>query len=136
MMALGYRRPLQPTDLWHIDPSREASLLSSNLDAAFLRRQINANEYNARLLAGEVKPPLKLRMRWALLVKGERRADEEREWRRGWGRKRPNLGFAIVEQFNVFYLSAIIFKIFGDACQLCVRPCYAVEPGILAASVS
>lgn len=112
-MSLGYARPLQATDLWHVDPSREASLLSKNLDESWLRRQRTADAYNARLLLGEIKPPLKLRLRWVFSKKDDR-ATQQDEWRKGWGRKRPNLGFAIVEQFRVFYLSAIVFKIFGD----------------------
>lgn len=60
--------------------------------------------------------PLSLRLRW-LATPGSR-SDKERAWRSGGGKRRPQLIFAIVEQFRLFYYSSIAFKIGGDTCQM------------------
>jgi hypothetical protein len=99
-MALGYRRPLQPTDLEHMDPSRSAEVLSANFDAAWERRQRECREYNDRLAAGDVRPPLRKRIQWMALSTDERMSREQ-AWRNGQGRRKPSLPGAIVEQFRI-----------------------------------
>ncbi|KAL7411550.1 ABC protein [Mrakia frigida] len=121
IMTLGYQRPLQPTDLWQMDPTRQASLLSANLDASWSRRQKEAQAYNSDLAAGRIPVPLSLRIKWSLGGGGGgggSREEKERSWRAGEGRKEPSLGWAIVEQFRLFYGLAVVFKVFGDTCQL------------------
>lgn len=121
IMALGYQRPLQPTDLYQMDASRQSSLLSSNLDASWARRQTEATAYNADLLSGHIPVPFSLRIKWAMGRGGPGTKEEkERNWRTIDGRKEPSLGWAIVEQFRLFYGLAVVFKIFGDTCQLMV----------------
>lgn len=116
ILSLGYQRPLQSTDLWAIDPSRQAALLSANFDASWKRRQREAGEHNDRLDRGEIRPSLALRTKW-LFGKGSA-AEREREWRAGEGRKNARFYMAIIEQFRVFYGLAVFFKIIGDTCQL------------------
>lgn len=102
-----------------MDDSRRAELLSANLDASWDRRRTEAAAYNADLASGHIPVPLSLRLKWAL--KGSSaREEREREWRTKDGKKQPSLAWAIVEQFRVFYGLAVVFKIFGDSCQLCV----------------
>lgn len=90
---LGYQRTLQVPDLWKMDPSREAGTLSSKLDAAWDRRQREAEDWNRRLAAGEISPSVYRRMKWFFkalkadshgkdaLNFSERRSAMEREWR-------------------------------------------------------
>jgi len=101
-----------------MDPTRKASLLSANLDASWSRRQKEAVAYNSDLAAGHIPVPLSLRIKWSF--GGGSREEKERNWRAVEGRKEPSLGWAIVEQFRVFYGLAVVFKIFGDTCQLMV----------------
>jgi hypothetical protein len=56
LMTLGYQRPLQATDLWKVDSTREVSGLVKLLDAAWARRVDQAKEWNDKVKAGEIKP--------------------------------------------------------------------------------
>lgn len=115
-MTLGNQRPLYPEDLWKIDPSREAALLSDNLDASWARRVAFCDDYNASLASGSLPVPLHLQLLWMLSLGSSE--EKERTWREGGGRKEPSLAWAVVEQFRVFYFSAILFKWVGDTCQM------------------
>jgi len=142
IMTLGYQRPLYAEDLWKIDrasyphyslpnhsssttadgrrarptASREAALLSRNLDASWARRVAECETYNARLASGELPVPFSIRLRW-LATPGSS-AKKEEAWRAGAGKRQPQLIFAIVEQFRLFYYASIAFKIGGDTCQM------------------
>ena len=66
VQSLGYQRPLQATDLWKMDQSRESGNLGAQLDEAWARRVKAANEWNTRLADGEVKPSFYNRTKWAV----------------------------------------------------------------------
>ncbi|KAG6831800.1 hypothetical protein H0H92_007477 [Tricholoma furcatifolium] len=95
MMILGYQRTLQATDLWKIDPSREAGYLSLKFDQAWELRKAEATAWNAKLDNGEIKPSFRKRARWTIqaLAHGtrysEKRASYEKAWREKDGRKEP-----------------------------------------------
>ena len=72
------------------------------------------------LAKGDIPVPWRYRLSWALLS-SEKREQKEHEWRTVWGRKKPQLYLAIVEQFKSFYYPAVPFKVLGDTCQLMVR---------------
>jgi ATP-binding cassette subfamily C (CFTR/MRP) protein 1 len=115
IMHLGYARTLQATDLWKLDDSRSAAHLSAKLDASWARRTAAADEYNARLTAGEIAPSLWLRTQWT--VRG-RREERERQWREADGRAVPSLAWAMNDVFGFQFWSAGLFKVFGDTAQL------------------
>ncbi|KZW00021.1 ABC protein [Exidia glandulosa HHB12029] len=124
MMSLGYQRPLQATDLWKVDKSREAGVLSKKLDDAWDRRVREAAEWNARLDKGEIKPGLLKRTRWtvAALARGsgwrERLQARQDRWRTRDGRKEASLAWALNEPFAFEFWSGGLFKVVGDTAQL------------------
>ena len=101
----GYQRPLQATDLWKVDKSREAGLLSQKLDAAWDKRVREAAEWNARLDKGEIHPGLLRRSMWTIsaLAHGhgwrKRRDARQERWRTVDARKRASLAWALNEPF-------------------------------------
>ena len=120
----GYQRPLQATDLWKMDESREASVLSQKLDAAWDKRVKKAADWNARLERGEIQPGVFKRAVWtaAAVSRGsgwrERRAEREASWRMNDGRKEPSLAWALNEPFAREFWSGGLFKVIGDTSQL------------------
>lgn len=97
MIVLGFQRPLQATDLWQLDASRQAGLMSTQLDESWKRRCEKADAWNARLESGEMKAPLTKRVKWTLRSMGraERYREFEQRWRDVDGRREPSLAWAI-----------------------------------------
>ena len=56
MLFLGYRRPLEATDLWRMDGPRKAETLSEKLIEYWEARCADANAYNERIVSGELRP--------------------------------------------------------------------------------
>ncbi|KAH7925482.1 ABC protein [Leucogyrophana mollusca] len=129
IMILGYQRTLQASDLYKMDPSREAETMASKLEAAWARRVKAAAEWNERLDNGQIRAGCFKRTVWAiqtLALRGdkdghtwkERREGRERRWREVDGRKKASLAWALNDVFGrVFWLGGI-FKVFGDTSQL------------------
>lgn len=115
--VLGYQRTLQATDLWKVDETRETHRLSSTLDAAWERRRLEADAWNARLLAGEIKPRILKRLHWVLLSLSagtryaERRSSYETRWREFDGKKEASLAWALNDTLGRFFWSAGAFKV-------------------------
>ena len=107
-----------------MDHSREAGNLGEQLDAAWERRTEAANNWNERLVAGEVSPGLFRRAKWSIqALRGagtyrERRAALEREWRDVSGRKEASLVWALNDVFGPHFWSGGAFKVVGDTAQL------------------
>lgn len=55
IMMLGYRRPLEATDLWKMDEKRSAQVLSKRLIADWERRVCQAELANAKISDGTAK---------------------------------------------------------------------------------
>jgi hypothetical protein len=121
IMTLGYQRALQATDLWKMDRSREASLLTDQFDEAWTRRCKAAEEWNARLEKGEVAPPLRLKVVWtikALAGSGPRMQDRVRAWQVGEGKKEASIALALNDVLGREFWAGGIFKVIGDTSQL------------------
>ncbi|EIW57395.1 ABC protein [Trametes versicolor FP-101664 SS1] len=124
LMSLGYQRTLQATDLWKMDESREAGVLGDKLDQAWARRVKAANEWNARLAAGDIKPSLYKRAKWSAQALrgsgtyGERRIALEEQWRTIGGKKEPSLAWALNDVFGRDFWFGGAFKVIGDTSQL------------------
>ncbi|KAI0733631.1 ABC protein [Fomitopsis betulina] len=122
LMVLGYQRTLQATDLWKLDPSREAGTLGPQFDAAWTARVQAAAEWNAQLAAGEVHPSLWLKIKWFFIalvhLQFAMYAELERAWRDGGGRREPSIAWALNDVFGWTFWSGGIFKVFGDTSQL------------------
>lgn len=97
MIILGYQRSLQAQDLWKMDKSREAGGMSKKLDESWARRCTEADEWNAQLDRGELKPPLTKRIKWRLksIARKGRYEEYERYWREVGGKRQPSLVWAL-----------------------------------------
>ncbi|TRM64247.1 P-loop containing nucleoside triphosphate hydrolase protein [Schizophyllum amplum] len=124
LMVLGYQRTLQASDLWKVDPSREAGHLSAALDSSWERRCVEAAAYNARLESGEIRPSLRKRIAWRMRALGspahyrERRAQLEQQWRDVSGRREASLAWALNDTLGRAFWIGGFFKVLGDTSQL------------------
>jgi hypothetical protein len=56
ILALGYARPLTQTDLYKLQDTRSSTIITDRIVESFERRRKVAEEYNAKLASGEIKP--------------------------------------------------------------------------------
>lgn len=116
LQVLGYQRTLQATDLWKMDETRESGVLGAKLDDAWARRVKGAEDWNARLANGEIRPGFCTRAKWFLkaLRSGwhfsERRAALEQQWRQTDGRKEASLAWALNDVFGFTFWTGGVFK--------------------------
>ncbi|KAG8878402.1 hypothetical protein FRB97_002483 [Tulasnella sp. 331] len=129
MIVLGFQRPLQATDLWQLDASRQAGLMGSQLDESWKRRCEKADAWNARLDSGEMKAPLTKRVSWTLKSMGQTKKyrEFEQKWRNVDGRREPSLAWAINDVLGRSFWAGgtshdhpknSLFKVLGDTAQL------------------
>ncbi|KAJ7678473.1 ABC protein [Mycena rosella] len=124
IMVLGYQRTLQATDLWKVGPEQEAGYLSEKLEAAWEQRVFAAEEWNAGLDDGRVKPPPFTSFLWSLkaLASGikyrDRRSALEKCWREVDGRKEASLARAMNDVLGHLFWIGGAYKVLGDTAQL------------------
>lgn len=114
-MSLGYRRPLEATDLYKLSADRGAAYVADKINASFDRRQKEAEEYNNRLADGQVSAGL-----WRIIVwtiKGNRK-EREKKWREIDGRKKASLTWAINDSVKWWFWSGGLLKVIGDTAQV------------------
>ena len=92
LLAVGYARPLEATDLWALDETRSAEYFSKRIDDSYARRVEAAEDYNKRLAGGEISPSIAQRIKWT--VKGDR-VHQEEEWRTHTGKRKASLLWAL-----------------------------------------
>ncbi|KAI9467371.1 ABC transporter [Lactarius psammicola] len=107
LMALGYARPLEVSDLWKLQEHRSSGVIANVILDSFRARCRRAEEYNTRLANGEIKPPLRLR-----LMNGSG------QWVEKDGRKQPSLTLAINDSIKWWFWSGGILKVAGDTAQV------------------
>ena len=114
LMALGYTRPLQASDLWKLQDHRSSEVIANAILDSFDARRRKADEYNTRLANGEIKPPLRLRLVSALRGNGEERLKQwvEKDWK-----KQPSLTLAINDSVKWWFWSGGILKVVADTTQ-------------------
>lgn len=126
LIVTGYHRPLQATDLWRMDESRESAALADKFLASLDKRQARAQEWNDGL--DSVDPGWRrvrwgARSLWALpdsydaygptSTRAERRATLESEWRQHSGVKHGSMARALTETVPSFWVSGP-WKLVGD----------------------
>ena len=98
-----------------MDGSREAGYLGAKLDAAWTRRVAEAEEWNARLARGEIKPSLLKRAKWLVLSVGKggssHREQLEKRWRSHDGRKEASVTWALNDVFGFTFWTGGAFKV-------------------------
>ncbi|KAJ9110261.1 hypothetical protein QFC19_001664 [Naganishia cerealis] len=120
IMALGAARELAPEDLYKLGHDRDAGVLSEKLLASFQTRWDQADDYNAKLEAGEVPVPRQLRIKWAFGGgKGKTREEKEKEWREKGGKRQPSLMWALNDVFGWYFWSSGLIRILGDTASVC-----------------
>ena len=92
ILATGYARPLETTDLWNLDTARSSRFFADKIDQSYARRVSEASDYNKRLADGEIQPGTWKKIVWT--VKGDREA-KEKEWRTVSGKRKPSLARAL-----------------------------------------
>lgn len=131
IMALGATRELTAEDMYKLGHDRDAGVLSKKLLQSFQRRWDQADEYNAKLEAGEIPVPRKLKIKWALGAgEGKTRQEKEKEWREKSGKKQPSLTWALSDVFGLyFWLSGLIKVSFKSRCGRREADIYLFAPG-------
>ncbi|EKM58203.1 uncharacterized protein PHACADRAFT_116921 [Phanerochaete carnosa HHB-10118-sp] len=114
LLALGYARPLEASDLYKLHENRSAAVIAEKINKSFEARRQRADEYNARLASGEVSPGWR-RVWWALR---RNRAERERQWREKDGRKKPSLTLAINDSVKFWFWSGGVMKVSGDIANI------------------
>ena len=92
IMKLGYARPLEEADLWRLQDSRSSAVIAERIVTSFTRRKKVADEYNQRLLNGEIKPSIFRNFWWS--IRGNRE-EREKQWRTMDAKKYPSLVYAM-----------------------------------------
>ncbi|TFY77333.1 hypothetical protein EWM64_g6678 [Hericium alpestre] len=115
LMALGYARPLEASDLYRLQDTRSSELIADKINASFERRRKIADEYNARLASGEIKPSLRQRAWWTI---HRARQEREKQWREVDGKKVPSLTRAMNDSVKYWFWSAGVLKVIGDTAQV------------------
>jgi len=125
LMALGYARPLEASDLWKLQEHRSSEVIANAILESFEARRRKADEYNTRLTNREIKPTLRLRLMSALRGDGEERL---RQWVEKDGRKQPSLALAINDSIKWWFWSGGILTVAGDTAQVTSPLVLKVEP--------
>ena len=114
-MILGYSRPLEASDLWKLQDHRSAGVIAESILSSFDVRRKEADDYNARLANGEIKPPLSLRVMSWLRRDGEERL---KRWREKDGKEEPSLTLAMNDAIKWWFWSGGVLKVIGDTAQV------------------
>lgn len=110
ILALGYARPLEASDLYKLQDNRSAALIAKKITWSFEVRRKQADEYNARLARGEISPGW--RRAWWMLRGGYH--EREKTWREKDGRRRPSLTMAMNDSVKWWFWSGGALKVTGD----------------------
>ena len=128
ILGLGYARPLEPPDLYKLEDDRSAKYIADKIVASFERRRKAAEDYNARLVSGEVGAGWR-KVWWA--VKGNR-DHLERKWREVDGRRKASLVLAMNDAVKWWFWSSGLLRVIGDTAQvtspLVVKVCTYQSP--------
>jgi len=114
-MTLGYARPLEASDLWKLQDHRSAGVVAEAILSSFDARQKKADEYNARLAKGEIKPPLSLRVMSRLRRDGGERM---KRWKEKDGKAQASLTWAMNDAIKWWFWSGGILKVISDTAQV------------------
>jgi hypothetical protein len=114
-MTLGYARPLEASDLWKLQDDRSAGVIAETILSSFDARRKRADEYNARLANGEIKPPLRLRVISRLCGDGEERL---KRWREKDGKAQASLTWAMNDAIKWWFWTGGVLKVIGDTAQV------------------
>ncbi|OCH95476.1 P-loop containing nucleoside triphosphate hydrolase protein [Obba rivulosa] len=114
LLSLGYVRPLEASDLYKLQDERSSAVIADKIVTSFKRRVQEAEDYNARLESGEIKPGFKA-VWWTL--QGNR-AEKEKQWREKDGKKRASLALALNDSVFWWFWSGGVLKLISDCLSM------------------
>lgn len=141
IMVLGYQRALEATDLYKLGEDHSSKVQSEKMLAIWDRRVKEADEYNKKMISGEIKLSRSLRFKWqrqnfyrTITGRGKKNlsiAEREKRWRSPppkdaanskepnySGHKEPQVYATIAEMFKRELLIGCLCKLIGDAAQM------------------
>jgi hypothetical protein len=94
-------------------PEQESGYLGDALDASWDRRVAAANDWNARLDNGDIKPGVFKRVVWSIkaLAPGSDYHVFEKRWMEVDGRKTPSLAWALNDVLGHLFWKGGVFKV-------------------------
>ncbi|KAJ7104127.1 P-loop containing nucleoside triphosphate hydrolase protein [Mycena belliarum] len=114
ILSLGYARPLEAYDLYKLQDERTSAAIGDNILDSFARRRQIADEYNARLADGTIKPGLRV-VWWTL--QGDR-VGREKYWRETSAKKQPSLVLAMNDAVAWWFWTSGVLKLISDVTQI------------------
>ncbi|EIN04040.1 hypothetical protein PUNSTDRAFT_55872 [Punctularia strigosozonata HHB-11173 SS5] len=115
LLALGYARPLEASDLYALQPERSAALIADRIEASFEKRKAKADEWNARVARGEVRAPVWKRALW---LRSRNGVELEKRWREREGRRKASLVWALNDAVFWWFWSGGVLKVIADTAQV------------------
>jgi hypothetical protein len=115
ILALGYARPLTQTDLYKLQDTRSSTVIADRIVESFERRRKAAEEYNAKLASGEIKPSFRQVVWWTLR---RDRANREKQWREKDAIRKPSLVWAMNDSIKWWFWTGGILKVVSDVAQV------------------
>ncbi|KAJ6577412.1 P-loop containing nucleoside triphosphate hydrolase protein [Mycena capillaripes] len=114
LLALGYARPLEATDLYKLGDERASAYIAEKITTSFDRRHKAATEYNTRLANGDINPGWRA-IWWTL--RGSR-VEREKRWREIDGKRKASLIWAMNDSIKWWFWGGGLLKIMGDTAQI------------------
>ena len=135
LLSLGYARPLEKSDLYRLPPSRDPAKYAARIERAFQRRKTLADKINAKIDNRELKPPLRLRLVWALTGNSAGKYDI---WIANHPRAEPSLVRALNDAVFWWLWVGGVLKLLADVGTVCapllIRVSVTVPPSYLHAA--
>ena len=116
LLNLGYARPLEKSDLYRLPSSRDSAKYAARIEEAFQRRKTHADMINVQIDKHELKPPLRLRLMWALIGNSASRYDT---WISNHPRAEPSLVLALNDAVFWWLWVGGVLKLLADVGTVC-----------------
>lgn len=111
IMAIGYARPLEKSDLYKLPSSRDSAKYAKRVEDAFEKRRLRANEINDLIDRNELEAPVRLRILWSATGDATRKREE---WLRKLPRAEPSLALALNDSIFWWLWIGGILKLIAD----------------------
>lgn len=115
LLVLGYSRPLEPSDLYRLQPERSAENTSSKIMTSFEARRKAALLYNEKLANGDIG--LGWRALWWNL-RGNR-DQREKQWRGKDGQRKGSLKLAMNDCVKRWFWIGGFLRLISDLSEVC-----------------
>lgn len=111
IIAVGYTRPLEKSDLYQLSPSRDSAKYARLMEQAFEKRRLRAQEINDHIDKGDLEAPLRLRFWWGLTGDA---SQKRQKWISSHPRAEPSLVLALNDAVFWWLWVGGLFKVVAD----------------------